>query len=195
MAEKQTGKEIKILRSGNGTEYVNDAMEDFLRAEGIQHQKTIVYTPEQNGVAERSNRTLVERTRAMRVDANLDKKYWAEALKTVNYCKNISPTIAVQGRTPFEVWTGEKPDLEHLRVFGCRAFAHVCKEKRKKWDEKAEELMFVGYCSNSKGYRLINTTTHKITNSRNVHFIEHEMGFGADKMNSEFYNEQILFKV
>ncbi|GBN68860.1 Retrovirus-related Pol polyprotein from transposon TNT 1-94 [Araneus ventricosus] len=96
------------------------------------------------GVAERNNRTLVERARSMLADAHLDRRYWAEAVQTANHCKNIYPTVAATGTTPYEKWSGDKPNLEYLRVFGCRAFVHIPKEKRTKWDAKAKEMMFIG---------------------------------------------------
>lgn len=91
--ERQTGKSIKVLRSDNGTEYINSTMNKYLESKGIQHQKSIPYTPEQMGIAERNNRTVVERARSMLVDANLDQKYWAEAVQTAVHCKNVSPTM------------------------------------------------------------------------------------------------------
>ncbi|GBM82625.1 Retrovirus-related Pol polyprotein from transposon TNT 1-94 [Araneus ventricosus] len=96
------------------------------------------------GIAERNKRTLVEWARSMLADAHLDQRYWAEAVQTANHCKNISPTVAVTGMTPYEKWSGDKPNLEYLRVFGCCAFIHIPKEKHTKWDAKAKEIMFIG---------------------------------------------------
>ena len=76
-------------------------------------------TPQQNGVAERLNRTLVETVRSMLIDSKLPHKFWAEALSTATYLRNRSPTKAIEGMTPHEAWTKEKPQVEHLRVFGC----------------------------------------------------------------------------
>jgi len=190
--ERQTGKPIKVLRSDNGTEYVNAEMDKYLESKGIQHQKSIPYTPEQLGVAERNNRTLVERARSLLVDAHLDRSYWAEAIQTANHCKNISPTVAVPGMTPYEKWSGEKPNLEYLRVFGCRAFVHIPTQKRSKWDVKAKELMFVGYCQDRKGYRLINPATHEITNARDVKFLENEMYNQTSSNTSQFYDNSLF---
>lgn len=87
-AEAQTGKRILTLRSDNGTEYTNSEMQVFLRKSGIVHQTTVPYTPEQNGVAERMNRTLVEKARCMLVDAQLPTTFWAEAIMTAAYVVN-----------------------------------------------------------------------------------------------------------
>ncbi|GBN46615.1 Retrovirus-related Pol polyprotein from transposon TNT 1-94 [Araneus ventricosus] len=110
------------------------------------------------GVAERNNRTLVERARSMLADAHLDRRYWTEAVQTANHCKNISPTVAVTDMSPYEKWSRDKPNLKYLRVFGCRSFFHIPKEKRTKWDAKSKEMIFIGYCQNRKGYRLIDPT-------------------------------------
>ena len=84
----------------------------------------------------------------------LPKKFWAEALSTAVYLRNHSPTKAVTGMTPFEAWTGEKPSVDHLRTFGCTAYAHIAKDKRKKLDLKARKYILLGYGNETKGYRL-----------------------------------------
>jgi transposase InsO family protein len=94
--EKQTGKEIKVLRTDNGTEYVNARMNNILKVNGICHERTVPYSPEQNGVSERLNRTLVEKARTMLIEAGLPLEYWAEAAATATYLKNRSPTKALK---------------------------------------------------------------------------------------------------
>lgn len=173
--ETQTGKKLKVLRTDNGGEYVNKNVDGFLREHGIKHQLTIAYTPQQNGVAERANRTITEKARAMLQDAGLPDCYWAEAVNTAVYLKNRSPTVAVQKMTPEEAWTGRKVDLSHLKVFGCRAFVHIPDEKRTKWDPKSKEFVFVGYCDESKGYRLVNPTNRQLHKARDVVFFENQM--------------------
>ena len=93
------------------------------------HERTISKTPEQNGVAERKNRTLVETMRSMLAGAKLPHKFWAEALSTAVYLQNRSPTKAVKEMTPYQAWTGERPTVQHLRIFGCTVFAHVQNEE------------------------------------------------------------------
>jgi transposase InsO family protein len=197
--EKQTGKCIKAIRTDRGKEYVNNQMMDYFQKHGIHHQKTIAYTPEQNGVSERCNRTLVERARAMLTQANLSSNLWAEAIYTANYSKNRSPTIALQGKTPIEAWTGEKPDLSHMKTFGCRAFIHIPKSQRKKWDNKAKEMIFVGYSVDSKGYRLMDPNTSKITEARDIVFIENEYCTPVtESQNAKkvlFYDEELVFPI
>ena len=117
--EKSLGQSVKILRTDNGGEFTSDEFEKYLKKEGIKHQLTIPKCPEQNGIAERLNRTLVEMMRSMLADSELLKSFWAEALATAVYLQNRSPTKPVEGKTPYEVIYGEKPKVENLRVFGC----------------------------------------------------------------------------
>lgn len=175
LAETQTGQKLKVLRSDNGGEYVNKKVDAYLREHGIQHQLTIPYTPQQNGVAERANRTIAEKARSMLQEAGLPARYWAEAVNTAVYLKNRSPTLAVKNQTPEERWTGRKTDLSHLKVFGCRAFKHIPDEKRTKLDPKSCELVFVGYCEESKGYRLIDFKDGTLHRARDVVFLENQM--------------------
>jgi len=129
------------------------------------------YAPEQNGTAKRKNRYLLEMARCMLIDANLPNKYWGEAVCTANYLQNRLYTKAT-GMTPFERWHKRKPSLQHIHVFGSKAYAHVPKELRRKLDEKAKELVFVGYAEDAKGYRLLDKSTDKVIVSRDVNFLE-----------------------
>ncbi len=125
-----------------------------LTSEGVRHELTIPKNPEQNGVAERMNRTLVETARSMLVGANLPNRFWAEALSTATYLRNKSPIKAVCGMTPHEAWTGEKPRVDGLRVFGSQAFVHVPKGQRRKLDSKSRKCILLGYGTTTKGYQL-----------------------------------------
>ena len=102
--EKSSGCQVKKLRTDNGGEYTSTEFENYLRKEGIEHQYTIPKTPEQNGVSERMNRTLMEAVRSMLADSGLPQKFWAEALSTAAYLINRSPTRSLAGKTPFEAW-------------------------------------------------------------------------------------------
>ena len=174
--ENFTGKRVKVLRMDNGGEFTSKVFEAHLKACGIRHELTIPKTPEQNGVAERLNRTLVETTRAMLLDANLPQKFWAEAVSTAAYLRNRSPSSAVGGITPHQAWYGQKPRVDHLRVFGCTAFVHVPKDERWKLDSKTRKCILLGYGGVQKGYRVFDHLTQKISYSRNVKFDEREMG-------------------
>lgn len=170
--ENELERKIKILRSDNGKEFCNKDFSDFLAASGIKHQTSTPYTPEQNGVAERMNRTLVERAKCMMFEAKLQKSFWAEAVATAAYIVNRSPSRVLAEVTPHEKWTGKKPNISHLKIFGSKAMVHVPKQNRQKWDSKSREVIFVGYCDNTKGYRLYDKVSKKIVISRDVIFIE-----------------------
>ena len=130
------------------------------------------HTPEQNGVAERLNRTLMESVRTMLADSKLPHRFWAEALATSVYLKNRSPTKALEGITPYEAWNNTKPDVSFLRVFGCTAFAHVPKVERHKLDHKSRRCVMLGYSDNHKGYRLYDIEHKRVIHSRDVLFNE-----------------------
>ncbi|CAG9133521.1 unnamed protein product [Plutella xylostella] len=173
LVENQTGERIKVLRSDNGREYVNTDMLTYLKDNGIVHQTTVPYNPQQNGVSERANRTIIEKARSMLKDSNLPLAYWGEAVNTAIYLKNRVPTQALQNRIPEELWTKKKVNLSHLRVFGCEAHVLVPKEKRLKLDSKTQNCIFVGYATESKGYRLIDPQNPRvIIIARDVAFIE-----------------------
>ena len=193
LAENLSGRKIKIFRTDNGTEYLSKAFQNFLKEHGIQHQTTIPYTPQQNGVAERANRTIVECARTMIHAQGLGKEFWGEAVVTATYLKNRSPTKSTDNnRTPYEVWTGRKPSLGHLQIFGCTAYTFIPKEKRTKFDSKTQKTIFVGYCEDSKGYRLYDPLTKKIIKSRNVYFnIEEESKKDNDKIKEDFTIDEV----
>lgn len=167
MTERQTGRKLKVLRTDNGTEYVNKTFRTSMAKDGVRHEKTCPYTPEQNGVAERMNRTLIEKARSMLNDSRLPKEFWAEAVSTAAYLVNRSPTRSLQ-TTPEEAWTGKKPDLQHLRIFGSLALVHVPKQRRKKFDAKSQKAVFVGYADGTKGYRVYDPVKRSVQISRDV---------------------------
>lgn len=173
LVQNQTDRKIKVLRSDNGGEYINFKFQAFLKLHGIRHQTTVPHTPQQNGVAERANRTVMEKARCMLQDAGLDNKFWAEAVNTAVYLKNRTPTKAVMGFTPEEKWTNKKVNLAHLHIFGCIAYAMT--NIRKKLDPKAKPYLFVGYCEETKGYRLLEPSCpSNLIISRNVKFFENK---------------------
>ena len=169
MVEKSSGEKVKTLRSDNGGAYTS---KDYLKRNGIRYERTVPKTPEQNGVAERMNRTLVETVRAMLSDSKLPKEFWGEALSTASYVRNRSPTTAVKAMTPYEAWKGYKPNVNHLRIFVCSAYAHIPKDERYKMDPKAKKSIFLGYGIGVKGYRLFDTDTSKVFHSIDVIFNE-----------------------
>lgn len=173
--ENQTKRTIKVIRSDNGLEYCNKEFEDHLNSAGIIHQKSNPYTPEQNGLCERFNRTIVEKARCLLFDANLGKEFWGEATNTAVYLQNRTVAAALDNRTPYELWTGTKPDISHIRIFGSTVMVHVAKQKRKKWDKKSLKCILTGYPENIKGYRVYNPETRTVFTSRDVVIIEPEI--------------------
>ena len=134
-------------------------------------------TPQQNGVSERMNHTLMESARSIMSHAGLPNSYWAEAVATASYIRNRSPTSALsEDVTPYQKWYERKPSLEHLKVFGCIAYAHVPDAPRQKLDKKAEKFRFIGYIVQSKGYRLLDESTRKVFVRRDVVFNESDFG-------------------
>ncbi|GJZ93812.1 retrovirus-related pol polyprotein from transposon TNT 1-94 [Tanacetum coccineum] len=175
MVEKRTGKQVKTLRTDNGLEFCNAPFDNFCKKEGIVRHRTIRHTPQQNGVAERMNQTLMARARCMRIFAGLSKQLWAEAVNTASYLVNRSPSTAIGLKTPQEVWSGKPSDYSDLRIFGCPAYAHVNNGKH---EPRAVKCIFLGYATGVKGYRLWcieGKSPDKFLISRDVTFDESTM--------------------
>ena len=171
LIEKQTGKQIRRLRTDNGLEFCGGDFNKFCEAEGISRHRTVVKTPQQNGVAERMNRTLLEKARCMLSNAGLSKDFWAEAVSTACFLVNRSPSTAIEFKTPEEVWSGKPANYSNLRIFGCSAYMHVSEGKL---EPRARKCIFLGYASGVKGYRLWcpDPKSPKFVISRDVTFNE-----------------------
>jgi Integrase core domain len=144
MAERQTGRKLKAIRTDNGGEFCNDKWDEYLKSHGILHEKTTPYTPQQN-LGKRGHRTLANAARAMMFDAKAPLHLWGEAFKTAAYLQNLCPSRRQDGMTPYEIWYGKKPNIAHLRVWGCKAFAKIPEERRMKLDPKSVQGIMVGY--------------------------------------------------
>ncbi len=172
MVEKEKGVSIKCLRSNRRGEYFSNEFNEYLKEHGIQRKYSCSYSPQQNGVVERKNKHIVEIARAMLNEKNLPNYFWAEVVTIIVYIMNRTPTMVVHGMTPEEKFTGKKPDVSHLRVFGCITYVHVPDEKRSKLDRKAKKCIFIGYSSKQKGCGCFNPSTRKLQMSKNVVFDE-----------------------
>ena len=174
LIEKQTCKQIKRLRTDNGMEFCEGDFEEFCKNEGIVRHRTVRMTPQQNGVAERMNRTLLERARCMISNAGLTKDFWAEAINMACYIVNRAPSAALNFKTPEEVWSGTLADYSDLKIFGCPAYMHV---NEGKLEPRAKKCIFLGYASGVKGYRLwcSDPKSPKFVISRDVTFDELSM--------------------
>lgn len=171
MAENQTGNKIKKIRTDNGLEFVNDLVEKICIEKGIIQQKSCVYTPEQNGRAERENRTVMESVRTLLHSSQLDKKFWAEAANYATYTLNRAGNSPQKNKTPFEVWFNKKCNLELFKEFGEKVSIHVPKQKRQKLDVKNEVGFFLGYGEEVKGYRIYLPHKNRVEIHRDVVFI------------------------
>ena len=163
-------QKIATLRTDRGGEYMSTEFKQFCVANGIHHQLTSGYAPKQNGVAERKNRHLLEGNRSVASGTHIPRYLWDEVAKAVNYIQNRLPCRALNLQTPEEAFSGQRPNLSHLRVIGCIAFCHVPEEKRTKLDYKAIPTIFLGYDEQSKAYRCWNPQSRKLVISRDVVF-------------------------
>lgn len=172
LVENQTSHKIKFLQSDNGTEFRNAAMDEILRNSGIRRRLTVAYTPQQNGVAERKNRTLVEAARCMLIQSGLPPSFWAEAIATANYIRNRCVTKSLDEGTPYEKWNRKRPDVRHFRIFGCKVEFLDKTPHKDKLQSKTLEGIFVGYSVTSKAYRIWVPAEGKIKISRDVVFYD-----------------------
>ncbi|KAA0032987.1 copia protein [Cucumis melo var. makuwa] len=172
LVEKESGYYIKALRSDRGGEFTSNEFKTFCVENGIRRTMKVPFTPQQNGVVERKNRTILNMARNMLKCKKMPKEFWAQAVECAVYLSNRSPTRSLWNKTPQQAWTGRKPSIGHLRVFGCMAYAHIPDQKRSKLDDKSEKYVFVGYDASSKGYKLYNPVTKKTIVSRDLVFDE-----------------------
>lgn len=172
MEELQIGFKVKCVRSDRGGEFTSSEFSKLCEEGGIQRQLTTVYTPQQNGVMERKNRTVVEMAKAMLHEKNMPYSLWAKVVHIAVYLLNRSPTKALENITPFEAYSGKKPGIGHLKVFGSLCYVHVPTETRQKLDAKSVKRVFVGYAVCEKGYRVFDPFTKKLILPRDVVFDE-----------------------
>src|SRR3984885_5411233 len=151
-AEKQTGQQLYIFRTDNGGKFLTKEWRQMLKDRGIHHETTSPYTPEQNGDAERQNRSIFDRVRTILIDAGLPLSLFAEAVNYIVYTKNRNSTSALTNTTPYEVRFNKKPDISRLRPFSCNAYVYDHSPNRKKLLPRAYEGVFVGYADSQKAY-------------------------------------------
>ena len=163
---------IKCFRSDRGGEFTSLEFNEFCTEHAIKRQLTAAYTPQQNGVAERKNRTMMNMVRSMLFEKHLPKIFWPEAVNWTTHVLNRSPTMAVMNQTPEEAWSGSKPSVDHFRVFGCVAHVHIPDVKRTKLDAKSFTCVLLGLSEESKAYRLYDPVAKKVVISRDVVFEE-----------------------
>ena len=172
--EKEAGTHIVCLRTDRGGEFNSKEFSIFCNHHGIFRQLTAAYTPQQNGVAERKNRTIMNAVRTVLHDKQVPKSFWPEAVRWCVHVQNRSPTSAVDQGTPEEVWSGVKPCVDYFRTFGCVAHVHIPDQKRSKLDAKSQQCILLGVSDESKAYKLYNPITKKVIVSRDVVFEENK---------------------
>jgi hypothetical protein len=161
-AQNEFGLRIKKIRSDNGTEFKNSQIEGFLEEEGIKHEFSSPYMPQQNGVVERKNRTLLDMARTMLDEYKTLDRFWAEAVNTACYSINQLYLHRILKKTSYELLTGKKPNVSYFRVFG----------RKSKFAPKAVEGFLLGYDSNTRSYRVFNKSTGLVEVSCDIVFDE-----------------------
>ncbi|GJR66874.1 putative ribonuclease H-like domain-containing protein [Tanacetum coccineum] len=181
--ENQINHKVKIIRCDNGTEFKNNDMNQFCGMKGIKREFSVTRTPQQNEVAERKNRTLIEAARTMLADSLLPTTFWAEAVSTACYVHNRVLVTKPHNKTPYELLHGRPPSISFMRPFGCPVTILNTLDPLGKFDEKADEGFFVGYSINSKAFRIFNTRTRKVEENLHINFLENKpnvAGSGPD---------------
>jgi hypothetical protein len=166
-AEVECGRKLRVLRTDNGGEFTAAEFASYCADEGVQRHYSVSYSPQQNGVVERHNQTVVGMARTLLKQRGMPAVFWWEAVVTAVYILNRSPTKALNGRTSYEAWHGRKPAVSHLRVFGCLTFGkelgHIGK-----LDDRSTPGVFIGYVDSSKAYRILDPGTQRVHMTRNV---------------------------
>jgi hypothetical protein len=183
-AQNEFGSSMVKIRSDNGSEFHNTRVEEYCDGEGIKHEFSSTYTPQQNGVVERKNKTLITLARAMLDDYGVSQRFLAEAINTACHASNRVYLHRLMMKTPYELLIGRNPNISYFRVFGCKCFIFKKRKHLGKFESRVDEGIFVGYASNSKAYRVFNNSTRVIEETCDVEFDEsngsHGDGFCCD---------------
>ncbi|KAL4591437.1 hypothetical protein LXL04_004402 [Taraxacum kok-saghyz] len=171
MIKNQFDKTIKIVRSDNGTEFINQNFNTFFETKGIIHQSSCVYTPQQNGIVERKHRHLLNVARSLLFQGGVPLRFWGECILTATYLINRTPSSVLKGKTPYELIYKTEPSLNHLRVFGCLCFATKL-NMHDKFASRSDKCVFMGYSNFKKGYKLWSLDSKSFLFSRDVKFYE-----------------------
>jgi hypothetical protein len=171
-AQNEFRLRIKKIRSDNGMEFKNSQIECFVEDEGIKHEFSSPYTPQQNGVVERKNRTLLDMARTMLDEYKTPDRFWAEAINTACYSINRLYLHRILKKTSYELLTGKKPNVSYFRVFGSKCFILVKRGRKSKFAPKAVEGFLLGYDSNTRAYRVFNKSTGLVEVSCDIVFDE-----------------------
>ena len=150
MVEKETSKHIKAVISKKDGEYTSTAFTEYSKEQGIRRFLTATYIPQQNGVAERKKRTILDMVRSMLKSKRMPKEFWAKAVQCAIYVQNRRPHAKLDDQIPQEAWSGQKPTISHLKVFSSVAYAHIPDQRRTKLEDKSKRYIFIGYDEKTK---------------------------------------------
>ncbi|GJW25869.1 retrovirus-related pol polyprotein from transposon TNT 1-94 [Tanacetum coccineum] len=183
--ENKLNHKVKIIRSDHGTEFKNHAMNEFCAKKGIKREFSVARTLQQNGVAERKNRTLIEAVRTMLANLLLPIPFWAEAVNTACYVLNRVLVTKPQNKTPYELLIGKPPSISFMRPFGCPLTILNTLDPLGKFDGKSDEGYLLGYSTTSKAFRVYNKRTKRVEENMHIDFLEDQpnvAGSGPDWM-------------
>ena len=179
------GKNPRAFRFDRGKEFINNNLINWFHQQGIEVQLTALYSPSQNGAAERLNQTLVELARAMMAAQNLPKYLWEYAIEHAANLRERAPTKALKGKTPYEAWFQQKPNVSHLREFGTPVWILLQGQKvPAKMKPKSKQQLFVGFDDGSKSVKYYNAETRKVLTSRNYRFLTNLPDRKSTRLNS-----------
>ena len=154
-AERQTGRKLKTICTNRGSEFLSKEQKGYLQEHRIEHQTSMLSSPQQNGRAKCFQQTIINKVESMQQAAGLSDGFWKYAVRTAVHVYNMTPISKAEFLTLKEMWSSSKPDISHLRIFRCAAYVHVLKGKRQKLDPKSREMIFVGYENLSKGWQFL----------------------------------------
>ncbi|GJR31709.1 putative ribonuclease H-like domain-containing protein [Tanacetum coccineum] len=183
--ENQLNYKVKIIKSDHGTEFKNHAMNELCAKKGIKREFSVARTPQQNGVAERKNRTLIEAVRTMLADSLLPIPFWAEALNTACYVLNRVLVTKPQNKTAYELLIDKPLSISFMRPFGCPLTILNTLDPLGKFDGKSDEGYLLGYSTTSKAFRVYNKRTKRVEENMHIDFLKDQpnvAGSGPDWM-------------
>jgi hypothetical protein len=177
--EVECSRKLRVLRTDNGGEFTVAEFMSYCTDEGVPRHYSAPYSPQQNGVIERRNQTVVRMARTLLKQREMSAIFWGEVVVMAVYILNLSPTKALNGRTSYETWYGRKLAVSHLRVFGCLTFnkelGHIGK-----LDDRSTPVVLIGYTEGLKAYRILDPGTQRVRTTRDVVFDEGR-GWAWDK--------------
>lgn len=190
LVEVRDERKIKTFRMDRGGEFCSREFLNYCEENGINRNFTAPYSPQQNGVVERHNRTMIEMARSLLKEMNMPSQFWGEAIRHAIYFLNRLPTRAVSGVTPFEACSGEKPYVGHIHAFGCVAHMRIPTVNMKKLDDRSKAVVHLGKEPGTKAYRLYDPVSKKVHVSRDVIFEEKKSWAWAHEFEIEIADEE-----